>query len=181
MIKDNVLINDVEFKQCGAGKFSQYYASADGRIGTATGRLVHPVVNNAGYQIVNVSTPLHASTTTTVQHLVALAWVPNPNDLSDVDHINNDPADNRAKNLQWLSHADNLRKAHRLTKVRDGRINGLVVYQFQYDGDRPKLIQKFSSINGAATHAGVSFTTMRGWAKNPLKPHNGSHYSLTLN
>lgn len=181
MIKSNVSINDEEFKQCGAGKFSGYYASEDGRISTATGRLVHPVVNNAGYQIVNVSTPSHASTTTTVQHLVALAWVPNPDHLSDVDHLNNDPLDNRAVNLQWLSHANNLRKAHRLGQVRDGRINGRVVFQFEYDGGKAKLVQKFASINGAAAHAGVSFTTMRGWAKNPLKDHNGSHYILSLN
>ncbi|MBO3091665.1 HNH endonuclease [Schleiferilactobacillus harbinensis] len=181
MIKDNVLINDVEFKQCGNGKFSQYYAAADGRISTSTGRLLNPTVNNAGYAIVNVSTPLHASTTTSVQHLVALAWIPNPEGLSDVDHLNNDPLDNRACNLQWLSHADNLRKAHRLTKVRDGRINGRVVFQFCYDGGKAKLVQKFSSINSAATSAGVSFTTMRGWAKNPTKEHNGNHYSLTLN
>lgn len=182
MFKDNVSINGEEFKQCGNGKFSQYYASADGRISTATGHLLNPVVNNAGYAIVSVSTPSHASTTTTtVQHMVALAWVPNPDQLSDVDHINNDPLDNRACNLQWLSHADNLRKAHRLGQVRDGRINGRVVYEFRYDSGKAKLVQKFASINGAAAHAGVSFTTMRGWAKNPLKDHNGSHYILSLN
>lgn len=183
MIKNKVSIDSEEFKQCGDGKFSGYYASADGRISTSTGRLVHPVVNNAGYSIVNVSTPLHASTTTTVQHLVALAWVPNPDGLSDVDHINNDPLDNRAVNLQWLSHRDNLRKVHRLGQVRDGRINGVVVYQLQYAGGKAKLIKKFNSINSAANSAGVSFTTMRGWAKNPLKAHghNGNHYSLTLN
>lgn len=181
MNKANVLINDEEFKQCGAGKFSQYYASADGRISTATGRLLNPTVNNAGYAIVSVSTPTHAYTTTTVQHLVALAWVPNPYALSDVDHLNNDPLDNRAVNLQWLSHRDNLRKAHRLSQVRDGRINGRVVYHFQYDGGKAKLIKKFSSINSAANSAGVSFTTMRGWAKNPLKAHNGAHYILSLN
>lgn len=183
MNKENVSIIDEEFKQCGAGKFSRYYASADGRISTSTGRLLNPTVNNAGYAIISVSTPLHTSTTTTVQHLVALAWIPNPNDLSDVDHLNNDPLDNRAVNLQWLSHRDNLRKSHRLSQVRDGRINGIVVYQLRYDSGKAKLIKKFNSINSAANSAGVSFTTMRGWAKNPLKAHghNGNHYALSLN
>lgn len=53
---------------------------------------------------------------TSKQHTVknsiatAKAYVPNPDNLSDVDHINNDKTDNRADNLQWLSHRDNLRK-----------------------------------------------------------------------
>jgi hypothetical protein len=181
MIKENVLINGEEFKQCGAGKFSQYYSSADGRISTATGRLLNPTVNNAGYAIVSVSTPSHASTTTTVQHLVALSWIPNPDHLSDVDHINNDPLDNRAENLQWLSHRDNLNKQHRRQQMTEDHRSGRIVFQFEYEGDKPKLVQKFNSINGAATSAGVSFTTMRGWAKNPTKEHDGAYYILSLN
>lgn len=45
-----------------------------------------------------------------VHRAVAKAFCKNPFNLSDVDHINNDKSDNRAENLQWLSHRDNLRK-----------------------------------------------------------------------
>ena len=48
--------------------------------------------------------------TVKVHEAVARAFVDNPFNLSDIDHINNDKADNRAENLQWLSHRDNLRK-----------------------------------------------------------------------
>lgn len=51
-----------------------------------------------------------------VHRAVALAFVPNPDNLPDIDHINNDKTDNRADNLQWLSHRDNLLKA-----IRDRR------------------------------------------------------------
>ena len=43
----------------------------------------------------------------TVHRLVALAFVPNPDNLSDVDHIDNNKSNNAADNLQWLSHKDN--------------------------------------------------------------------------
>lgn len=48
--------------------------------------------------------------TVKIHEAVARAFVDNPFNLSDIDHINNDKTDNRAENLQWLSHRDNLRK-----------------------------------------------------------------------
>lgn len=41
---------------------------------------------------------------------VALAFLKRPAGCTDIDHINNDKTDNRAENLQWLSHRDNLLK-----------------------------------------------------------------------
>lgn len=48
--------------------------------------------------------------TVRVPRAVALAFIPNPSGLTDVDHINNDKTDNRAENLQWLTHEDNMKK-----------------------------------------------------------------------
>lgn len=44
-----------------------------------------------------------------LHRLVALHFIPNPNDLPEVDHINCNPADNRAENLQWVTRSDNRR------------------------------------------------------------------------
>lgn len=42
-----------------------------------------------------------------VHRLVAEAWLPNPDNLSDVNHKNEDKTDNRLENLEWLSCIDN--------------------------------------------------------------------------
>lgn len=55
-----------------------------------------------------------------IHQAVAKAFIPNPANLSDVDHINNDKTDNRAENLQWLSHRDNLRKKSKDKENRNG-------------------------------------------------------------
>lgn len=47
-----------------------------------------------------------------VHRLVAEAFVNNPDGHNEIDHINNDPQDNRACNLKWVSHKENMRNPH---------------------------------------------------------------------
>ncbi len=42
-----------------------------------------------------------------VHRLVAIAFIPNVLNKSEVDHINNDGKDNRVQNLRWSSHQEN--------------------------------------------------------------------------
>lgn len=46
-----------------------------------------------------------------VARLVALAFIPNPDSLSDVDHVNFDRTDFSISNLAWISHKENVRRS----------------------------------------------------------------------
>ena len=43
-----------------------------------------------------------------VHRLVAKAFIPNPDNLPEIDHIDRNPANNRVDNLRWTSRAENM-------------------------------------------------------------------------
>ena len=43
-----------------------------------------------------------------VHRLVAVAFIPNPENKPEVDHINRDKIDNSVNNLRWVSHKENM-------------------------------------------------------------------------
>ena len=55
-----------------------------------------------------------------VHRLVAGAFVPNPHGHSEINHIDGDKRNNRADNLEWVNHSQNMRHAHE-TGLKDER------------------------------------------------------------
>ena len=81
--------------------------------GILKGRMLKPTLNNyTGYLQVRLGKngiwKMHR-----VHRLVALAFIPNPDNKSCVDHIDNCKTNNNVKNLQWLSVGENNTKAYR--------------------------------------------------------------------
>lgn len=66
--------------------------------------------NNVGYKIRVLVDKNGEKRCWSVHRLVAITFIDNPNNLSDVDHIDGDKNNNRVDNLQWLTHKENMRK-----------------------------------------------------------------------
>lgn len=60
-----------------------------------------------------------------VHRMVALAFLgPAPDDSETVNHKDFDRLNNRSENLEWLSHADNIRHAHASARCASARVYG---------------------------------------------------------
>jgi hypothetical protein len=56
----------------------------------------------------------------TAHRLVALAFLPNPDNLPDVAHNDGDPGNNHVTNLRWSTHRDNQMDMRRHGTMQDG-------------------------------------------------------------
>jgi hypothetical protein len=98
-----------------------------------------------------------------VHRLVAQAFVPNPNNLPQVNHIDGCKINNFFENLQWCTAKENTIHAHKikLTTPSKGEINGMSkLKQYQVDEIRGKYIPRVYTHQKLADEYNVSTTAI---------------------
>jgi hypothetical protein len=94
-----------------------YIIYSDGKLWSKKrNKFMNPSLHHSGYLVSKIN-----GKTTNIHLLVALAFLPNPNNLAQCDHINSIKTDNRLENLQWMTPGDNTRKAWADELVRKRR------------------------------------------------------------
>ena len=82
------------------------YVRDNGEVIGIKGFVLKPVLNKYGYHSVSlkVGGKFHPYR---VNRLVALAFIPNPDNKPEVNHINGNKTDNRIENLEWVTSREN--------------------------------------------------------------------------
>lgn len=99
-----------EYKKERINGFCEYLIDTNGVVYNKDGSIKKYSVNRSGYRIVtlrlnkkNYSFQIH--------RLVAIQFIPNPNNLPVVNHIDGDKQNNCISNLEWCTYSENTRHA----------------------------------------------------------------------
>lgn len=84
-----------------------------------TGRRMRSRAQNKGYQMLILRNKGKRKAML-VHRLVAMAFVPNPDDLPYVNHKDGNKSNNCASNLEWCTASENLAHAHKNRLARSG-------------------------------------------------------------
>ena len=81
-------------------------------------------LNDAGYYMISLSRN-NKSKPYRVHRLLAMTFIPNPNNLPEVNHIDGVKTNNNLDNLEWVTHKENMSHAFRIGLANNtGEKNG---------------------------------------------------------
>lgn len=98
----------------------RYYVNRDGEILSKCRKTPHlrkKKLSRKGYYTVTLSKDDKAKTHY-VHRLVAESFIPNPKNLPEINHINEDKLDNQVENLEWCDRSYNVNYGKRIAKQR---------------------------------------------------------------
>ena len=162
-----------------SGYENRYQISNLGRVkslsyGGRTGieKIMKPSVDTKGYNFVELR-----NKKIKVHRLVALAFIPNPDNKECVDHINGIRNDNRVDNLRWCTNKENcnfpLAKKNR-AQSKIGKLNTKISRPIlQINKDTGDIIKEYPSIMEAERQLGIANTNISACCRDKAKSAGG--------
>ena len=131
--------------------YENYLIFEDGKvINTNNGKEIKHCINSKGYCIISLYKD-GKQKNFLVHRLIALSYLPNPDNKQFIDHINRDKKDNRIENLRWATIQENNRNVcckskcgfQFISKKIDKSMTQGFTYQFQLK--RPELKHSYTN------------------------------------
>lgn len=122
---------------------------SDGRIRKYNEKILKLQISKSGYTVINL-TKDGCKCTKYVHRLVAEAFIPNPEQLPEINHIDEDKTNNHSSNLEWCDRTYN--NHHSMITETLNESKKVPVIQLTLDGS---FIRRWSGIREAARGLGM--------------------------
>lgn len=145
----------------------------NGNIEVRHGKIL-PTFDNHGYLYVRLSKGGKQSLKR-VHRLVAMAFIPNPTHLPEVNHIDENKMNNRVDNLEWCNRTGNCNFGTRNKRIGRANTNGKCskrVAQYDLSG---KLIKVWPSMHEAGRH-GYNYKSISKCCCGHIKTYKSSYW-----
>ena len=129
--------------------FDKYQVSNFGNVKHKKNGLIKSFVNEKGYHRVHLW-GAQGRITKRLHRIVAEAFIKNPNNYKEVNHIDENKANNKSSNLEWCSRKQNIEHS-----IKSGRFKIVAVSQYDKDGN---LIKSYESVSEAERATGIPRT-----------------------
>lgn len=149
--------------------YPNYEVSIYGEIyNKVTGRILTPQKNIWGYSFVHLYNE-NGPKMFTVHRLVAIHFIPNPENKPQVNHKCGYKANNRVTNLEWTTNSENELHAFRLgLKKPSGQKKVRII----------ETGEIFNSMNECARHINGNFKAISNCTRGKSKTHKGYHFEV---
>lgn len=116
--------------------YDNYQVSNMGNVmNTNTGKTLKGQSNSRGYLFVSLYDKNHKCKQIMIHRLVAKAFIPNPYNLPQVNHINECKTDNRLENLEWCTCQQNINYGTHNKRVALNNPRRIPIYSVDINGN----------------------------------------------
>jgi hypothetical protein len=145
------------------------------------GKILKPNVISSGYEYISLEGKIRKNCI--LHRLVAKAFIPNPENKKEVNHINGIKTDNRVENLEWSTRSENILHAHRTGLKKGYCVKGK-------DNPRSKpviqmtleniIVGSFESAGEASRHIGAHQTNITCCCRGKQKTAAGFKWEFSI-
>lgn len=143
------------------GKIKSYHKPTNNKSGGVDGSILYQGVNQKGYKVCYLCKN-GVTKNITVHRVVALTYIPNPENKPQVNHINGIRDDNRPENLEWATCQENIQAAFDTgLKSNAGEKNNRSIFtNHQINKIRQSVDNRFMTVKQMAKYYRTSYNTM---------------------